>query len=327
MKTEYPVAGSRQMSEFAQAFLQRYNYPENAVSEFMRVLCRLEEDRAFASEIAQAVEEYMFPDASGIDTAREVLARTAKKYSENEYTLDFVFVLCCLPVLKERYTAAGYPEELFYETCDDLRCKNGECAECRGVPGTFVLDWYDGILAMRIFALGRFEYELFEYTQDEEYVTACGKVLHKGDNMLNLHIPSSGVPLTDEVRYDSYRRAHAFFSRLFSDGRAVFCCNSWLLFPGNREILPEGMNIRRFMNDFETASYKIWAPLNDLWRIFGRYADCSPEELPTDTVLRKAYAQRLHSGGTLGKGFGYIVFDGEKILGKDDNHAQGNQHQ
>lgn len=323
----YPVAGSAEMRAFAADFLSQYDYPESAVNEFMRLIRRLENEKSFAEAIAETVEKYMFFIDGGIDGALKSLAEAAKNYGENEYTLDFVFVLCCLPVLKERYSQKGISEEIFYATCDDLRCKNGECMECKGVSGTFVASWYHGILAMKIFMLGRFEYEIWEYSDDEEYKTACGKVLRKGDFMLNLHIPSLGVSLTDERRYDSYRRAREFFLPMFPDGKAVFCCNSWLLFPGNREFLPDGMNIRRFMDDFETASYKIWAPLNDLWRIFGRYADCKPDELPTDTVLRRAYAERLCGGGTLGKGFGYIIFDGEKILGKDDNHAQGNEHQ
>ncbi len=317
-KMKYPRAGSAEMTAFAADFFSRYDYPEDAVNEFMRLLHRFERERTFANTIAEKVEKYMFFIDAGIEETLISLAEVAENYGENEYTLDFVFLICCLPVLKNRYSQNGISEDVFYATCDDLRCKNAECMECKGVAGTFVASWYHGILAMRIFMLGRFEYEVCEYSDGEEYKTACGKVLRKGSPMLNLHVPSSGISLTDECRYDSYKLAYKFFADLFPDGKAVFCCNSWLLFPANKEFLPDGMNIRRFMDDFETVSYKIWEPLNDLWRIFGRYADCSPDELPTDTVLRKAYAQRLCGGGTLGKGFGYIVFDGKKILGKDD---------
>lgn len=317
-KTTYPSAGSAELTAFVSDFLSRYAYPEGAKAEFMRLMHRLENEKPFADKIAETVEKYMFFIDGGIEETLQSLAQTAEAYGENEYTLDFVFVLCCLPLLKERYSQKGISEDVFYATCDDLRCKNGECMECKGVAGTFVASWYHGILAMKIFMLGRFEYEIYEYSDEEEYTTACGKILRKGSPLLNLHVPSSGISLTDERRYESYSLAHEFFRDLFPDGKTVFCCNSWLLFPMNKEFLPEGMNIRRFMEDFETASYKIWEPLNDLWRIFGKYADLPADKLPTDTALRRAFAERLCGGGTLGKGFGYIVFDGEKILGKDD---------
>lgn len=166
---------------------------------------------------------------------------------------------------------------------------------------------------MEIFGLGRFEYELWEH-DEEDYIAPCGKALRHGDPEINFHIPSSGVPITDEARLDSYKRAYEFYKDKLVGGVAFFRCNSWLLYPGHREFLPENSNILRFMDDFDIVSYKVWPELGDLWRIFGRYADRAPKELPTDTALRRAYAERIRSGGTLGKGFGYIVFDGEKIL-------------
>ena len=312
-KMKYPVAGSRELTEFADGFMAHYAYPALAVNEFDRIFARFETEPDFAAETAQTVEGYMFPTADGMDEALARLAAAAEKFGENEYTLDFVFVLCCLPVLKVRYAEAGIGEDIFYNTCDDLRCKLGECIECNGVPGTFVASWYNGILAMEIFGLGRFEYELWIH-DEEEYAPACGKVLRYGDPVINFHIPSSGVPITDEARYDSYKKAYEFYKDKLVDGVAIFRCNSWLLYPGHREFLPQNSNILRFMDDFDIVSYKVWPELGDLWRIFGRYAENSPDELPTDTALRRAYAERIRSGGDLGKGFGYIIFDGEKIL-------------
>lgn len=312
-KIIYPAAGSRELTAFADGFMARYDYPEAAVREFDRIFARLESEANFASEMAETVENYMFPTADGMDEALKKLASMAERFGENEHTLDFVFVLCCLPILKVRYAEAGIGEDIFYNTCDDLRCKLGECIECEGVPGTFVASWYNGILTMEIFGLGRFEYELWEH-DEEDYIAPCGKALRHGDPEINFHIPSSGVPITDEARLDSYKRAYEFYKDKLVGGVAFFRCNSWLLYPDHREFLPENSNILRFMDDFDIVSYKVWPELGDLWRIFGRYADRAPEELPTDTALRRAYAERIRSGGTLGKGFGYIVFDGEKIL-------------
>ncbi len=136
-----------------------------------------------------------------------------------------------LPAYPEgRYAEAGIGEDIFYNTCDDLRCKLGECIECEGVPGTFVASWYNGILAMEIFGLGRFEYELWEH-DEEDYIAPCGKALRYGDPEINFHIPSSGVPITDEARLDSYKRAYEFYKDKLVGGVAFFRCNSWPVLP------------------------------------------------------------------------------------------------
>ncbi len=227
------------------------------------------------------------------------LASMAERFGENEYTLDFVFVLCCLPILKVRYAEAGIGEDIFYNTCDDLRCKLGECIECRGVPGTFVASWYNGILAMEIFGLGRFEYELWEH-DEEDYIAPCGKALRHGDPEINFHIPSSGVPITDEARLDSYKRAYEFYKDKLVGGVAFFRCNSWLLYPDHREFLPENSNILRFMDDFDIVSYKVWPELGDLWRIFRQIR----RPRPRGAADRHGSAPRICRAHTLRRNFG-----------------------
>ena len=91
-------------------------------------------------------------------------------------------------------------------------------------------------------------------------------------------------------------------------------CGSWLLYPRHREFLPEKSNILKFLNDFEIVSWEEKENFGDAWRVFGRYADLPFEQLPRDTSLRKAFAEWLCSGRKTGSGFGFIIFDGEKIV-------------
>ena len=35
----------------------------------------------------------------------------------------------------------------------------------------------------------------------------------EGDKVLNIHIPSNGIPLTDEVRLNAYREAYEFYKK------------------------------------------------------------------------------------------------------------------
>ena len=217
--------------------------------------------------------------------------------------------------LKEKYTLLGIEESVYYRTMLDLKCKLLECMECEKVPGTFVTGWFEGFFRLTRVSYGRFEYEVSTYTSDEPYTMKCGKVIKKGDRYIGFHIPSSGVPLTDEVRLNSYKEAYKRVSKFFDDGIVIFGCGSWLLYPKHREFLPERLNIRRFMDDFELVE---WSEdkngFYDIWRIFGRDAKLPYDKLPKDTTLKKAYAEWLSAGNKGGRGVGLFMFDGEKIV-------------
>lgn len=301
-------------SEFVQNFMARYNYPAQAVKEFTRIEKRLDEEKDFAAEVDGAVEGYMFPETDGLDAALKKMTAIAEKYGENEYTMHFIFLLNCLPILKERYDKAGIEEKIFWDSADDFRCKLIECIDCEEVPGTFVAGWNDGTFKMTRFAYGRFQFEVCTYNWENDFVFSCGKVLHPGDKFVNFHIPSSGISLTDDVRLAAYKEAYPHYKDLFPDGKVVFGCGSWLLYPRHREFLPKNSNILRFMDDFEVVGWKEKEGFPDGWRVFGKYSDLPYDRLPRDTSLRKAYADWLSSGHNGGDAFCLFVFDGEKII-------------
>ena len=287
-------------------------YPAEAAQQLSLAIEKIDADRTLRGVFDEAVRDYMGPRALPMRRALEEVEKASGKPGVSPYTADFIFVMKCCETLKDRYAEAGIADSVFYAAADDLRCKLLECMECKGVPGTFVADWYDGFLKMRRFAYGRFQYEVAK--SGFSFTCSCGKVIREGDPLINFHIPSSGVPLTDEVRLASYREARPHYLSLFDDGRVVFRCNSWLLYPDNRQFLPKESNILRFMDDFEIVSWTEKDVFDDAWRIFGRYAGLPPEQLPRDTSLRRAFADRLASGGKTGCGCGIIVFDGKKIV-------------
>lgn len=301
-------------TQFIQDFMKRYDYPEEAIKEFTRLLQRLDDEEKFGNEFDIFVNGYMYPEADGLREALDGVSALGVKYEENECTIEFVFLLLCAPILFERYAEKGIDEQIFWDSANDFRYKLVECIECEEVPGTFVAGWNDGFFKMGRFAYGRFQYELGTFDRDD-YKFKCGKVLKRGDTYVNFHIPSSGVPLTDEVRLDSYKKAYPHYKHLFPDGLVVFGCHSWLLYPKHREFLPKNLNILRFMDDFEIIeSDENEEGFSNGWRVFGKASDLPYDQLPQNTSLRKAYAQWLISGHKGGNGYGFIVFDGEKIL-------------
>jgi hypothetical protein len=247
-----------------------------------------------------------------IEDVLKRLKALSAELGENEYTMNMCLLVGACPALRERYAEKGIDEEIFWKSIEDMHWKLLECKECEGVWGTFVPGWYRGFFDMTRFGLGRFQFE--ETGFDADYYEKCGVVLKRGDKVYNFHIPSAG-PLTDEKRIDSYKQAYQFFGG--KDGEPMaFVCGSWLLYDGHREFLPENSNILRFMDDFDIIRSQEREKFSDGWRVFGRYSDGPVDDLPEDTSIRRAFKQRLQQGKPTGYGYGVILFDGEKILGK-----------
>lgn len=290
------------------------NYPEEAQKVFIEVEQRLDAESEFAEAFDKLLADYMINETVDLDKALDLIDELAEEKGINKYTLDFVYIMNCTEILRGNYAENGISEEIFRDGVDDLRCKLLECMDCEEVPGTFVAGWNNGFLKMRRFAYGRFQYEVSTYDFDFDFITSSGKKLSKGDKYVAFHIPSSGIPLTDDIRLDSYKKAYVHYKDMFPDGKVVFGCGSWLLYPRHREFLPPHLNILKFMDDFELVCWEERERFSNGWRVFGRYSDLPYDQLPKDTSLRKAYAEWLLAEKKAGDGFGVIVFDGEKII-------------
>lgn len=301
-------------SDFIADFMNRYAYPAEAIEAFTRVLKRLDSEKDFGDKMDSLVEGYMYPEAHDMQEYLNGVIELSKEYNENECTLDFVFLLLCTPIVYERYMERGISEQLFWDTMADMKYKLIECIKCEEVPGTFVAGWYNGFFRLERFCYGRYQFEECTYDFNFDFVTKDGHRLTKGQKMIGFHIPSSGVPLTDEVRMDAFRKAYEVYKHLFPDGIMFFWCGSWLLYPRHKEFLPENSNILKFMGDFELICWSEAEEFHDGWRIFDKDSDLPVDKLPRDTSLRRAYADWFLAGNKGGSGCGVIVFDGEKIL-------------
>lgn len=285
--------------------MQTLDFPEQAVKELSECLEQNKNDPRFLLALA------MFKaDADTLEKALELVERFAEETGQNPYRLDMCLLLAAAPTMRARYRAKGLPDSLFLNTIVDLRYKLMECFECKGVYGTFVASWYRGFYALERFGLGRLQFEERAFREDVyQKGSACVK---KGERVIRLHIPSSG-PLTREDRMDSYRRAYEFFGGKNGEPMA-FICGSWLLYPPHRAALKPTSNIADFMNDFEILTVTESEQFHDAWRLFGADAAKPATELPTDTSLRRFYAERLIKGEPTGSAEGIFFFDGEKVL-------------
>ncbi len=208
------------------------------------------------------------------------------------------------------YLSHGVSQEIYRDSMTEFTVWNRTCMRQNDAPGLLQLGWLEMTLKEKLYRLGRFQYEPTTFHHDS--FTFGDYIIRKGDPVLTIHIPE-GDPLTDEVRYDSYRRAEQFF------GSHVIVCHSWLLYPAHRHFLQEGSNIVSFMDDFiMLSSEERRGDIGNLWRMYGY--KCSHTDfasLPENTGMQRAYKKHLmESGGMTGEGYGIFIIEDGRLITK-----------
>ena len=269
-------------------------------------------DAGFEEEFDSFSDVY-FNSNCDVEALRAKMAPFAEKIGASIHSCFMLFFFLAAERIKPKYDERGVSDEVFFDTFSDLRYKAYECVEEHGVWGTFVEGWYSLFYRCEIIKFGRFEYQDIEYDSDTPY--SFGDVtLNKGDKLLSIHIPSSGEPFDLKGRLESYKRAYDFYSKELNTDKLVCECNSWLLYPTYREILGEKSNVSDFMSDFDMVKTFDQDKFGDDWRVFGRDHSKPVEEYPENTRMRRAFKKHLLSGGKVGCGLGYVVYDGENLL-------------
>ena len=295
------------MLNFYNEFLDRYDISEEVKLYLRKSAEVLKEDHL--ESLSELLCEYIGADHD-INAIAEKKASLSEASRIHTYTLSFILIVMAAEKTRERYAELGYGEELFFASAEDIVYKVRECTEVKGVPGIFAESWLKGILDADIFKLGRFEYVARPYGGDTPYVKN-GITVNPGDTVITVHIPSCG-PFPRELREDSYKRAYEFYKKHFPEylkGESlVFTCNSWLLYPKLKEILPPHLNMVDFLSDFDIIGERIDPEYRNCWRLFGVEYDGNPDQLPTNTTARRCIATYLGSGKNMGSGFGVRIF-------------------
>ncbi len=288
------------MLKNAKDLMQRLDFPTDAQGELLLAL----EQLLKTPEFLKIVERY---NCESFDFTKmlEDTKTIALKNDICEYSAYMLLLLCMGSELHKRYIQKGVEDKIFYDTMADLRYKLEECRLVRGETGTFVPQWYRGFFEMRIFALGRLQFEINRTWFD---CTVDGVDITKGTKVLSVHIPRTNTRLDHSLVIDSYRQAAHFFKEEF-DENIIFICNSWLLYPWNRAILKDGSNLAQFYDDFTVVQSGEYQNYSEVWRLFDCLYDGNPDNLPNDTSLRRAYIERIKSGLPIGHGTGVILCD------------------
>ena len=190
----------------------RYEYPQS-FKDLMYKINKLVSN----CEIERILSTYQSADKLDIDNLSEISHQLSEKYNVHSFSINLYELVCLVPKLKEFYKEKGIDESVFYNTVNDIRYKYRECVNVRGVEGIRDASWkhwYNVIFEMRIFGLGRFQYEIKQFRLKE--YSKDGNVVKEGDEVLSIHIPSSGESLKKEVRQRSYALAKEFFKDRFN---------------------------------------------------------------------------------------------------------------
>lgn len=237
-----------------------------------------------------------------MDHQAELFSRT-RKISEltgvHDYTVELLVFICMTRHLKSVYSEKGIDMRVYRNSVLDLKWKLEECKAVKGICGSFVSPWFCGFFDLTRFALGRLQFEVVTMWQDYE---KNGVRLEKDKSkVINVHIPRTGTPLDKESCDKAYAQAREFFRAQAGEGCA-FVCDSWLLYPENKNILPPHSNTYRFMSEYDIIGWEVNNG-EDLWRLFDT-EEKNPDRLPADSSMRRCYIDHLKSGGRVGCGFG-----------------------
>lgn len=246
----------------------------------------MEKEKKNSSEACKAAVKELCEKIEMSEEAAEILVdpECAEKYGKGmdmlrEQLLEAVKA-------QEAYQKLGISEEIYRATmgCFSRFVREHKMAyDCVGFDREW---WTHRQIGLKLFRIGELEYELLE------------------DGKISVHIPSD-AKLTEENCRKSYREAEVFLKKYFPkyEGKD-FVCESWLLSPALREILPEKSNIVRFQSAYtivhvspEDEGFMRWVFRTDQKEL---------SKLPQDTSLQRNVKQRLEQGGTIGSAYGIL---------------------
>lgn len=276
-------------------FLERLTFSQKGKDLFFEIH-RMADDKPFSDMLALARSSYN----DGDEAFGKYIADFSRQSSICPEQLTFYTYILFAEKTLERYRALGINEDIFYDSFASLARNCERTDELYGIYGIqqkTYRNWYRLDLDFLLFRLGRLEFELCKSPYDMPEFE-----IKKGDAVIGVHIPKGKNLLTGDCE-DAYDRARSFFKKYFDIEKCTFTCESWLLHPWLKEVLPETAAIIRFQNAFKIIDVKTDYQLVKNW-IFPGCEKKSLDELPQETTLQRAAVRRMKNGDSAGYAFG-----------------------
>lgn len=284
---------------YLEGFFNRYDYCREDAQVLLNTYDRIVENPETDAIWKEAIDLYNESINCDYMKILELTDEVAMQLYLQEYTVYLLIFICLSQRAEKVYESHGIDRQIFHDNMLDLKFKLEECKLVKGIVGTFVPRWFIGFFNLTKFTLGRLQFEIAEFGYNYE---RDGKILTPQSKVINVHIPRTLKPLDEKSCDESFEKAKEYFADEIGDVCA-FICYSWLLYPENKNILPQNSNTYRFMSRFDVIKSKIYKNREDLWRLFDT-DEKNVDRLPTDTSMRRAYIKHLKQGGKTGYGFG-----------------------
>ena len=161
--------------------------------------------------------------------------------------LEYLYIFLNLALdLQDQYIESNIDLKIYFDTIDDIRIWVDNCVKETGEYGLKEIYWINEHLRMRIFRLGRLQ---FQKRESEEFVNwmkenNLGEYV-KHDYFYFVHIPEGGK-LSHDLVEDSYQQALNFFK----DTDMIFAAESWILSDKLESLFGSESNLVKFKNDF-----------------------------------------------------------------------------
>ena len=198
----------------------------------------LSEQLTLLEKTERLMREIGIPDAFAQKAGDQRLAELYGKPKETEDDGAGKLILQLEEAVESREYGAWkrIPAKIWLDT---MKCYPRFIAEHRRSYGRDGFDrgeWTVRQAGCRLFRIGELEYELAE---------------ENGGKVVSLHIPSD-ARLEPDLLNDSLRQAKEFLEQYYPEWKDLpFVCESWLLSPVLKNLLPPGSRIRRFQDAFD----------------------------------------------------------------------------
>ena len=212
-----------------------------------------------------------------------------------------VAFLAAVPNIRGWYAAHGIPNDVAWDTLQDLARHTRLHRQRTGHTGLDTQWWISLAFRGGLFAIGRLQYAPYRLQTGPAgplfWYEDARPGLKRGDPAIGLHIPDGG-PLTPEVCLESFRSAREFFATHFDAeyADAVVTCTSWLMDEQLCDYLAPDSNIVQFQRRFELVPGARDSDASAFHFVFGR----TPEDIDTlvpRTTLEEAILRHVRNGG------------------------------
>ncbi len=211
----------------------------------------------------------------------------------------------------DKYIQLGISEDIYIAT---MKCFTRFINESYVKNGAYIFDrgwWTVRQISVKLFRIGELEYELINWNDEPA---------------ISMHIPSDS-DLSSEKCTDSIKLARNFLTEYFPEySDSKYICDSWILSPALKELLPNTSKIICFQNMFEIIENKSdsmgfveWVFKQDTSKIvrtepdeMGRTEmvyqkrDIDFDKMPENTCLQKNIKAYIKAGGNIGEALGIL---------------------